>query len=178
MAKTSLVPAARIERLILVIGNQRVMLDLDLAELYGVENRALLQAVRRNLQRFPADFMFELTQEEFDELKSQAVVADTGHGGRRYPPFAFTEHGVAMLSSVLNSDRAVAANIEIMRAFVRLRELIASHDDLVRKLAGLERKYDGQFQMIFEAIREIMSPPEPPMRRIGLRRGDSEVSSR
>lgn len=137
------------------------MLDADLAELYGVELRTLNQAVRRNSERFPADFSFQLTHEEFANLRSQFVISSSAHGGRRYQPLVFTEQGVAMLSGLLNSPRAIAVNVAIMRTFVRLRQLIASHADLARKLAALENKYDEQFKIVFDAIRELMSPVVP-----------------
>ena len=136
------------------------MLDADLAELYGVETRALLQAVSRNQKRFPEDFMFQMSKEEYELLRSQIVISKKGRGGRRYLPYAFTEQGVAMLSSVLRSERAVQVNIEIMRAFVRLRELVATHKELARKLEALEKRYDSQFRVVFDAIRELMRPPE------------------
>lgn len=148
------------------------MLDADLAELYGVEPRVLIQAVKRNIDRFPQDFMFQLTKREFSDLRSQIVMSSWG--GRRYPPYAFTEHGVAMLSSVLRSKRAVRVNIEIMRAFVRLRQILASHKELARKLEELEKKYDAQFKVVFDAIRELMTPPEPKRRRIGFLPGQKE----
>jgi hypothetical protein len=170
----ALVPAERIERSILSIRGHRVMIDSDLAKLYGVETRALVQAVQRNRERFPDDFMFQLTREEFDHLRSQSVISSLGWGGRRYPPYAFTEQGVAMLSSVLRSERAVQVNIEIMRAFVRLREMLASHAELARKLDALEKKYDAQFRVVFDAIRQLMAPPEPKRRRIGFRIGNNE----
>ncbi len=129
-----------------------------LARLYQVAPKVLVQAVKRNLRRFPPDFMFQLTKEEFENLKSQIVTSSWG-GIRRARPYAFTEQGVAMLSSVLRSERAVRVNIEIMRAFVRLRQLLATHADLARKLDALERKYDAQFNVVFDAIRELMSPP-------------------
>jgi hypothetical protein len=164
---TTMIPAERIERTILLIRGQKVMLSPDLAVLYGVEPRALIQAVKRNNERFPSDFAFPLTQEEVAILKSQNVISSsTGWGGaRRAPPYAFTEQGVAMLSSVLRSPRAVAVNIEIMRAFVRLRQMMASHADLARKLDSLERKYDAQFKVVFDAIRGLMSPSQPKSRR-------------
>lgn len=144
------------------------MLDSHLAELYEVENRALIQAVKRNIDRFPEDFMFQLTKTEFENLKSQIVISSQW-GGRRTLPYAFTEQGVAMLSSVLRSKRAVHVNIAIIRAFVRLRELMTSHKDLARKLADLERRYDRQFRVVFQAIRELMKPEEPPTsRQIGF----------
>jgi ORF6N domain len=141
------------------------MLDADLAELYGVQTRAPLQAVSRNEKRFPQDFMFQMSKEEYQLLRSQIVISKKGRGGRRYLPYVFTEQGVAMLSSFLRSERAVQVNIEIMRAFVRLRRLIASNEDLARKLAALD---DSQFRVVFEAIRELMAPPEPSKRKIGF----------
>jgi hypothetical protein len=144
------------------------MLDADLAELYGVETRALLQAVSRNQKRFPEDFMFQMSKEEYELLRSQIVISKKGRGGRRYLPYVFTEQGVAMLSSVLRSERAVQVNIEIMRAFVRLRRMIASNEDLARKLAALEKKYDAQFRVVFDAIRELMTPRESKKRKIGF----------
>ena len=144
------------------------MLDEDLAELYQVETKALNQAVKRNIERFPKDFAFQLTKKEWDGLRSQTVTSK-GRGGRKYHPYAFTEQGVAMLSSVLRSQRAVQVNIEIMRAFVRLRRMIASHEALARKLTEMERKYDHQFKMVFEIIRELMNPAGPKdRRRIGF----------
>jgi hypothetical protein len=138
-----------------------------LAELYEVEPRALVQAVKRNIERFPPDFIFQLSKVEFQNLKSQIVTSNWG-GLRRAAPYAFTEQGVAMLSSVLNSRRAVQVNIEIMRAFVRLRELMATHKDLVRRLNEMEKKYDAQFRVVFDAIRELMAPPTPKKRKIGF----------
>jgi hypothetical protein len=145
-----------------------LMLDADLASLYGVETRVLVQAVKRNRDRFPEDFMFQLTRTELDILRSQSVISSRW-GGRRYPPYAFTEQGVAMLSSVLNSERAVLVNIEIVRAFVRLRALLGTHEELARKLAELERRYDERFKVVFEAIRAIMTPPGSAAKRIGFR---------
>ncbi len=152
----------RIEASIYLIRGQRVMLSHDLAELYGVELRALTQAVKRNLERFPADFVFHLENQDVAILKSQSVISSSAWGGSRSTPLAFTELGVAMLSSVLRSDTAVAANIEIMRTFVRLRTMLSEHKDLQRKLTALERKYDDNFRMVFDAIRELMSPKAPP----------------
>lgn len=169
--KKSLIPVDRIEKAILLIRGQKVMLDADLAELYGVETRVLVQAVKRNIERFPEDFMFQLSQEEFTILRSQ-IVTSSDWGGRRYPPYAFTEQGVAMLSSVLRSQRAIQVNIEIMRAFIRLRQMLASHVELARKLDALEKKYDAQFKQVFEAIRRLMAPTEPKRRPIGFRKGD------
>jgi len=147
------------------------MFDVDLATLCGVTTRELVQAVKRNLDRFPEDFMFQLTRDEFAALRSQCVISNipVGRGGRRYPPYAFTEQGVAMLSSVLRSARAVRVNIEIMRVFIRLRRMLASHADLARKLAELERKYDAQFRVVFDAIRQLMAAPERARRSIGFR---------
>jgi phage regulator Rha-like protein len=163
-------PVERIEQKILLIRDQKVMLDSDLAELYGVETKVLNQAVRRNLRRFPVDFMFRINQEEFDILRSQFVTSSWG--GRRTKPYAFTEQGVAMLSSVLKSARAVEVNIQIMRTFVKLREILSTHKDLARKLAELEKQYaehDRKFQLVFDAIRKLMEPPPTPKkRRIGF----------
>lgn len=159
----------RIHQAILLLRGLKVILDFDLAGLYGVETKVLNKAVRRNLARFPDDFMFELSEEEFAGLRFQ--FGTSRWGGRRYRPYAFTEQGVAMLSSVLRSERAVSVNIEIMRAFVRLRAMLSSHDDLARKLAALERKYDAQFKAVFDAIRELMTPPQPERRPIGFGTG-------
>jgi hypothetical protein len=166
-AKKSVVSIERIESQILFIRGQKVMLSMHLAELYDVEPRALVQAVRRNIERFPEDFMFQLSAGEFANLKSQIVISSWG-GLRRAAPYAFTEQGVAMLSSVLRSKRAVMVNVEIMRAFVRLRQMLATHADLARKLAALERKYDSQFKAVFDAIRELMTPPPAKKRSIGF----------
>jgi hypothetical protein len=159
------IPVERIEEAIFVIRGQKVMLDAHLAALYGVETRVLKQAVRRNKNRFPSDFMFELTKEENRSLRSQNVILERGRYSK-YLPFAFTEQGVAMLSSVLNSERAIEVNIAIMRVFVRLREMMATHKELAFKLAKLEERLEGhdeQIQNIFEAIRQLMTPPEPPL---------------
>ena len=161
------IPLEHIERRILLLRGHKVILDADLADLYGVATRDLNKAVTRNLDRFPDDFMIQLTQSEFKNLKFQ--FGTSSWGGTRKLPKAFTEQGVAMLSSVLRSKRAVQVNIEIVRAFVRLRRLLASHKDLARKLAGLERKYDAQFKVVFDAIRELMTPVPPKPRRIGFR---------
>ena len=166
----ALIPAERIERSIVLIRGQKVLLDRDLAELYGVETKVLVQAVKRNSARFPADFMFQLTEEELEDWRSHFVTSNPGAKmGLRRPPYAFTEQGVAMLSSVLRSDRAVSVNIEIMRAFVRLREILSSHTDLARRLDELEKKYDTQFRAVFDAIRQLMIPPKTPNKgRIGF----------
>ena len=188
---TALIPTARIERRILLMRGEKVMLDSDLAELYGVEVKVLNQAVKRNLERFPSDFMFQLSSQEADlvlrsqivtsngkstinlnedrrSLRSQIVTSKLRRGGRRYRPYAFTEQGVAMLSSVIASPRAVQTNIAIMRAFVQLRQILASHTDLSRKLATLEGKYDKQFRVVFDAIRALMSEKKKPRREIGF----------
>ena len=144
-----------------------MILDSDLAALYGVDTKTLVRAVKRNLARFPPDFMLGLSKEEAARLRYQFGTSN-GRGGRRYLPYAFTEQGVAMLSSVLRSPRAIAVNIEIMRAFVQLRRLLDSHADLGRKLRELERKYDGQFKTVFDAIRLLMAPPAKPA-KIGFR---------
>ena len=144
------------------------MLDTDLAELYGVPTKRLNEQVRRNLKRFPPDFMFQLTPIEAQSLRSQIATSKIGRGGRRYRPLVFTEQGVAMLSSVLKSEKAIQVNIAIMRAFLKLREIIASHQDLARRLQELEGKYDRQFKVVFEAIRELMAPRKPSPRKIGF----------
>ena len=166
--KPAAVPTERIERAILLLRDHKVMLDADLATLYAVETRVLVQAVKRNLERFPQDFMFQLDAEEVEVLRSQSVISKSGRGGRRTAPYAFTEEGVAMLSSVLHSPRAVHVNIAIMRAFVGLRRMLGSSAELARKLDALENKYDGQFEVVFEAIRELMAPSPAPRRRIGF----------
>jgi hypothetical protein len=159
----------RIERSILLIRGHKVILDDDLAELYDVQTKVFNQAVKRNRNRFPSDFMFQLTDREYHSLRSQIVTLNSGRGRhRKYLPYAFTEQGVAMLSSVLRSNRAVKVNIEIMRAFVRLREVLATHKDLAAKLEVMEKKYDAQFKVVFDAIRQLMIPPEPRKRKIGF----------
>jgi len=165
----NIVPVKRIEKSIYLIRGQKVMLDRDLAELYRVETKVLKQAVKRNIDRFPPDFMFKLTYQEVRNLRSQFVTSSSQQwGGTRYEPMAFSEQGVAMLSSVLRSKRAVQVNIEIMRAFVRLREMLSSHKDLERKLSALENKYDEQFKVVFDAIRALMKETEKPKRKIGF----------
>jgi len=169
-----------IAQLVFFVRGEKVMVDADLAKLYGVSTKALNQAFRRNKQRFPSDFAFQLSKEEFDHLRSQTVttsppavltsqiVTSSLHGGRRYRPYAFTEQGVAMLSSVLRSTRAVEVNIAIMRTFVQLRRLMDTNRDLARKIEALEKKYDEQFAEVFAAIRELIAPPAPPKRQIGF----------
>ncbi|HKA52137.1 MAG TPA: ORF6N domain-containing protein [Candidatus Binatia bacterium] len=163
------ISAEFIERRIYLIRKQKVMLDTDLAELYNVPTKRLNEQVRRNSGRFPEDFVFQLTPEEADSLRSQFATSKMGRGGRRYLPYAFTEQGVAMLSSVLNSERAVQVNIAIMRTFVKLREMLATHKDLAQRLEALEKRYDRQFKVVFDAIRQLMRPGEPPkQQRIGF----------
>ena len=176
--KVILIPAGRIDQLIFLVRGHRVMLDRDLASLYGVETRVLNQAVRRNLDRFPDDFLFSLTRPEVRNI-SQIVICSTLKHARNV--FAFTEQGVAMLSSVLNGPRAVQVNIEIMRAFVRLREVVATNRELAQKLGELERKiasHDNEIQTIFEAIRQLMTPPELPRRQIGFHIKEDSVPYR
>ena len=176
----SLIPVERIERSILLIRGQKVMLDRDLAFLYRVPTKVLNQAVKRHIDRFPEDFMLQLTMEEAkiwwdqvsaDHLRSQIVTLKRGQH-IKYRPYAFTEHGILMLSSVLNSERAIQVNIEIMRTFVLLRRMLASHAELSRKLNALEKKYDAQFKVVFDAIRQLMIPPERRRRPIGFLVGE------
>jgi hypothetical protein len=171
MPNYQLIPTVDIEQRIYSIRGQRVMLDRDLAELYGVSTAALNQAVKRNLDRFPEDFMFQLDKEEFENWISQIVISNPGlRMGARKRPLAFTEQGVAMLSSVLRSKRAIQVNIAIMRAFVAFREMLATHKDLADKLNDLERRYDEKFRVVFDAIRQLMTPPalDQQRRRIGF----------
>ncbi|OGR29673.1 MAG: DNA-binding protein [Desulfuromonadales bacterium GWC2_61_20] len=175
-----LVPVERIETSILFVRGHKVILDSDLAELYGVEIRVLNQSVKRNAKRFPPDFMFQLDEAEYadcEALRSQFVILKGGRGQhRKFAPFAFTEQGVAMLSSVLNSDRAIEVNIQIMRTFVKLREMIASNAELARRLEELEQKYDAQFSVVFDAIRKMMTPTTKPNKSIGFQvEEDGEV---
>ena len=163
----ALIPVETIKNKILLIRGQKVMLSTHLAELYEVETRALNQAVKRNINRFPEDFMFQLNDSEAEQLVSQNVIPHKKYFGGSLP-YAFTEQGVAMLSSVLNSERAINVNIAIMRAFVKLREMLATHKDLARKLNKMEKKYDSQFKVVFDAIRQLMTPPEPKRKRIGF----------
>jgi phage regulator Rha-like protein len=173
MAKSDLVPIERIERAILVIRGHKVLLDADLATLYGVETRRLNEQVKRNIDRFPDDFMFQLTKQEFENLKSQFATSSRGWGGKRKIPFVFTEHGALMAASVLNSQKAIEMSILIVRVFVKLRGILSTHKQLATKLAELERKlstHDEQIVILFEAIRELMTPPTKPKRRIGFER--------
>ena len=156
-----LVPVERIERAILLIRGEKVILDADLAELYGVPTGRLNEQVRRNGGRFPSDFMFQLTEEEFLALRSQIAISKAGRGGRRYSPYAFTEHGAIMAANVLSSERAVAASVMVVRAFVRLRQILSSHAELARQLKEMEKTYDAQFKKVFAAIHSLMMPPAP-----------------
>lgn len=174
----SIIPAERIERAIYLIRSQKVMLDEDLAELYGVPTKRLNEQVKRNLDRFPEDFMFRLNREEWDGLRSQFATSKPGRGGRRTLPYAFTEHGTIMLANVLNSPRAVQVSIQIVRAFTRLRQMLASNKILARKLQSLEKKYDKRFRVVFEAIRQLMKSPEKDRRPIGFRIEDEKKKNR
>src|SRR5262245_62081809 len=169
MAQSALIPIERIEKAIYLIRGEKVMLDRDLAELYKVEPKMLNRAVKRNLARFPADFMFQLTREEAAGLRCQTGTSKKGRGGRRYLPYVFTEQGVAMLSSILRSERAVVVNLEIMRAFVRLRQMLATNAELSQRLDRLESKYDRQFKVVLDAIRKLMAPAPAGRKQIGFR---------
>lgn len=164
---TSLIPQETVESKILFLRGEKVMLDNDLALLYNVETKQLKRAVNRNLERFPDDFMFKLTREEYKVLRCQFGTLERGQHAK-YLPYAFSEQGVAMLSSVLNSRRAVLVNIQIIRTFTRLRKLSISHEDLKRKVLAMEEKYDHQFKVVFDAIKQLLTPPEKPHRRIGF----------
>jgi hypothetical protein len=167
----TIVPADRIESRIFLIRGCKVMLDSDLAALYQVSTKRLNEQVKRNHQRFPIDFMFQVTPEETESLRSQIATSSRGHGGRRHRPYAFTEHGAVMLASVLNSPVAVQASIQVVRAFIRLREVLAAHKELARKLTELERQvetHDENITALFEAIRQLMKPPERPRKQIGF----------
>jgi hypothetical protein len=168
-SKTSLIPQETIEGKILLIRGKKVILDRDLTVLYGVETRVLNQAVKRNIKRFPEDFMFQLTKEETANWKSQFVMSNKEKMGLRKNPHVFTEQGVAMLSSVLNSERAIQVNIQIIRTFTKLREMLATHKDLQKKIVAMEGKYDKQFKVVFDALRVLIEPPEKPKSRIGFR---------
>lgn len=165
--KNSIIPVEVIESKIYYIRKRKVMLDRDLANLYGVETKYLKQQVNRNIERFPNDFLFQLNKKEFNSLRSQ--IATSNRGGTRYLPYAFTELGVAMLSSVLRSEQAIKVNIQIMRAFTKLREMLLTHKDLKRKIEEMEKKYDTQFKIIFDAIKKLLSPPQKPKKSIGFK---------
>lgn len=166
-----------IEKRIFVVRGRQVMLDEDLADLYGVETRVLVQQVKRNAKRFPEDFMFQLAGTEAEVLRSQIVISNEGRGGRRYAPYVFTEQGVAMLSGVLRSDRAIAVNIEIMRTFVELRRVASSYAAIEKRLEEIERElsgHDEQLTEIFAALRQLISPPDRPKRPVGFRAPEDE----
>lgn len=168
----STVSKDHIEKSILVIRCQRVIVDVDLAIIYGVTTGHLNQQVKRNLDRFPSDFMFQLTEIEEESLRSQIETSKIGRGGRRYFPFVFIEHGALMLANILNSPMAVASSIQVVRAFINLRQMLASNSELARKLDTLEKKYDYQFRVVFDAIRELTRIPEHPSKRIGIKQDD------
>ena len=157
--ENAMIPSEFIERRIFIIRGRKVMIDDDLAELYQIPTKRLNEAVKRNGNRFPEDFMFQLTTEEFQNLRSQFATSSLSYGGKRYLPYVFTEQGVAMLSSILHSPRAVAVNIAIMRTFVRLRQLLASNKELAEKVMEMEKKYDKQFKIVFDVLRQLMGPP-------------------
>ena len=162
------VPIERVEKAILLIRSERVILDVDLAALYGVTTARLNEQVKRNQERFPGDFAFRLTKEEFSILMSQFAISSSKHGGRRKLPLVFTEHGAIMAANVLNSNRAVQASVQVVRAFVRLRQMLSSNSDLAHKLEELEMKYDRQFKVVFDAIRQLMKQPETQRKQIGF----------
>jgi phage regulator Rha-like protein len=164
----SIIPGALISQKIFFVRGTRVMLDVDLARLYGVETKNLNKAVKRNASRFPFDFMFQLSSKEMQNLRFQIGTSKSAQGGRRYAPYAFTEQGIAMLSSVLRSVRAVQANVAIMRTFVRLREMLTTHEELRRKIDAMEKRYDARFQAVFEAIRQMLETPTPAKKPIGF----------
>lgn len=159
---------AEIQKCIFIVRKQKVMLDTDLAQIYGVETRALNQAVKRNPDRFPPDFMFQLNEKESEFLRTQIGTSKTGRGGRRYLPYVFTEHGALMLANVLSSEIAVEASIQVVRSFIQLREFVISHQELSKKLHELEKKYDSQFKDVFKAIEQLMIIPEVPHKKIGI----------
>jgi hypothetical protein len=163
----NLIPLERIEGSILLIRGEKVMLDSDLAELYGVDTKRLNEQVRRKPGRFPRDFMFRLTPSEYANLRSQFATSSL-HGGRRSLPYAFTEHGALMLANILNSKQAVQTSVQVVRAFVRLRQMLVSNAELSRKLDAMEKKYDSQFKVVFDAIRQLMSPADTRRREIGF----------
>ncbi len=169
MAKRSesIIPIERIKEAIFVVRGHKVMVDSDLARLYGVTTKRLNEQVNRNVERFPEDFMFQLTEVEAESLRSQIATSNVGRGGRRYAPYVFTEQGIAMLSSVLRSKRAVEVNIAIMRTFVKLREILATNASLRRKIEAMERKYNEQFQAVFSVLAEMTMETEKPKRQIG-----------
>lgn len=169
-ATESLVPVEKIERRIFLFRRHKVMLDSDLAEIFGTTTKRLNEQVRRNKERFPEDFMFQLTKEEAASLRSHSATSKQGRGGRRYAPYAFTEHGAVMLASVLNTPVAVQASIQVVRAFVRLRQMLGAHEELAKRLEEMEKKYDAQFRVVFDAVRHLMADSESSGDRIGFRR--------
>jgi hypothetical protein len=172
VASDSVVPAARVERAILRVRGQNVLLDEDLAQLYGTSTKRVNEQVRRNAARFPRDFAFRLTGREWANLRSHLATSNADHGGRRYAPFVFTEHGAVRLANVLSTPRAVSTGIQVVRTFIRLREMLASHRALVRRLDELERRYDRQFKCVFDAIRDLMEPAvSKSPQQIGFRHG-------
>ncbi len=168
----TLMPNEQIEKSILIVRGQKVMLDSDLARIYGVSTKRLNEQVKRNLKRFPEDFMFQLNESEDENLRSQFATSSLDWGGRRFLPYVFTEHGAVMLASVLNSEIAVESSVQVVRAFINLRRLLSSHVELSRRVDALEKKYAGQFQAVFEAIRQLMVPTEVSRRRIGIKTKD------
>jgi phage regulator Rha-like protein len=176
--KTLIIPEEKVISKIYFIRGQKIMLDKDLAELYGVETKVFNQAVRRNIERFPDDFMFQLTQEEWNSLRSQFVTLEKGRGKySKYLPFVFTEQGVAMLSSILNSKTAIQINIQVIRVFTKMRELMSTHKDILLQLEKFEKKfskYDEDIALVFEHLRQLFNPSQPPRRRIGFKQSDVE----
>lgn len=192
MSRTDLIPLASIERKIYVVRGERVMLDSDLAAMYGVETKMLTRAARRNIDRFPTDFMFQLTRDEYESLRVQVEISNSAHlrrqtgasneqasrsqdrtlqpgrGGRRYMPFVFTEHGALMAANVLKSERAVDASVQVVRAFVKMRHMLASNAELAKKVRALEKRYNSQFREVFAAIEQLMMPPDKPAGQIGF----------
>ena len=172
-----IIPAELVMNKIYLIRGQKVMLDRDLAELYDVETKVLNQSVKRNSERFPEDFMFQLTEEEWKSLRSQIVTSKIGRGGARYLPMAFTEQGVAMLSSVLKSETAIRVNIQIIRIFTRMRQMIMTHKDILLQLEKMEKKlvgHDDDITLIFQYLKQLLNPPQTPRRKIGFKRKDEE----
>lgn len=177
MSKSIAIPDEVVMSKIYLIRNHKVMLDIDLAELYQVETGRLNEQVKRNIERFPEDFMFQLTDEEWESLRSQNAISKKGRGGRRYAPFAFTEHGVLMLSSVLNSDRAIQVNIQIMRIYTKLKGMLMDHKDILLKLEKLEKKvskHDENFKVVFTYLKELLNPKTEPLRKIGFKRKEED----
>ena len=177
MTKSLAIPDEVVISKIYLIRNHKVMLDVDLAELYQVGTKRLNEQVRRNLDRFPDDFMFQLTDQEWESLRSQIATSKKGRGGRRYAPFAFTEHGVLMLSSVLNSERAIQVNIQIMRIYTKIKGMVLDHKDILLKLEKLERKiskHEENFKVVFTYLKELLNPATEPLRRIGFKRKEED----